>query len=307
METLESLYNKKQYELILNLTSNNDEPKKLMYRINAFLALNQIENAIECFDLNIEKMYDTYSLYTVTTYFNLLLQQENYQKAAKMISLFKDFKYISQEIEEIIQDYYVQITTPQKHKKIYDVDTIIELINKSNSELEKIDLLHKLKNMNITDYINDIISILNKDGSDFYKTFVLLLLINNKIDVDLTYSNSRGIYKLNPSKMIPPFTDHFYSLIRHFIEKISNNPTMNNTSYDLLDQFILSIYPENIEKFISQPSFAAIIFLSIAHKYMSQDFDLSILDEYELSLEKFEEYKKIVTEILTSGFQDLKN
>ena len=46
MDSLKSLYDKKQYDLILKLTSTSENESDLFYRIAAFTGLGQFEDAL---------------------------------------------------------------------------------------------------------------------------------------------------------------------------------------------------------------------------------------------------------------------
>ena len=52
MDSLKSLMDKRQYELVLKLTENSIDPTYLFYRISALLALGKPQESLKCIEDN---------------------------------------------------------------------------------------------------------------------------------------------------------------------------------------------------------------------------------------------------------------
>lgn len=307
METLKSLFEKKQYQLIIDLKSNSRNVEDLPYLVNSYIAIGKINEAINAFETNLSNYFVSLPLYTVTTYFDLLFHVGDKTKIRKMINIFKDYPYISQEIEEIIQNYENQIFKDAKSKSKLDIDEIFEKIQNCDSELEKLNYIHMLNDYNIQDYVQDIVEIIKSGVSDYLKVFALLLLVNKRIDAKFSFQTSRKTYNVDVLKLYVPFVDKFYEKVTLYIESFAHNPSLSGVCIELFNQFILAIYPDKVEEFNDDYILICLALLYLGSKYLKIEFEKTLIDGTGYSLAQIEELVGEIEHILSSCQLNLKN
>jgi hypothetical protein len=224
-----------------------------------------------------------------------------------MINIFKDYPYISQEIEEIIQNYENQIFKDAKSKSKLDIDEIFEKIQNCDSELEKLNYIHMLNDYNIQDYVQDIVEIIKSGVSDYLKVFALLLLVNKRIDTKFSFQTSRKTYNVDVLKLYVPFVDKFYEKVTLYIESFAHNPSLSGVCIELFNQFILAIYPDKIEEFNDDHILLCLALLYLGSKYLKIEFEKTLIDGTGYSLAQIEELVGEIEHILSSCQLNLKN
>ena len=53
MDNLETLFNKKEYELVLSLTKDSTEPKELLMRVSCLVVLGKTDEALDEIEKNL--------------------------------------------------------------------------------------------------------------------------------------------------------------------------------------------------------------------------------------------------------------
>ena len=279
MDNLDSLFNKKQYDLVVSLTELSDDPKERFLRISSLMALGKNDAAldeIEKYQSLIEKKYP-YQLMRI--HFELLLSKKLYDEARLALTHYENLPYISQEVEEFMRDTKMRIEDEARPKarKTYSMDEICDTLEKETNQGVISQVIFSLNDYNINNYIDSLKTfIVREDVHPNFRTYALILLVDNKYDEDIDFLSLNGVVSVNPKTLFPPFMSHEFNEVCRLISlKGEQNITLTETALHLFNCFIIDTYPINIyDKSAEEISNA---FIYIAKMYLN--IDVSSYDE----------------------------
>ena len=252
MDNLDSLFNKKEYDLIIKLTELSNDPKDLFLRISSLVALGKNDEALD----NIEKYQHfieaKYPLQLMKLHFELLLSKKLFDEAKLALNHYENLPYISQEAEEFMKDMKERIVDEShpKNKKTFELDEIYEILENSTNQSEISQVIFSLKNYNLNIYIDSLkIFLTREDVHPNFRTYALILLVDNKYDENIKFLSLNGVVEVNPAKLFPPFmSKDFNEVCRLITEKTEQNVTLTQTALHLFNCFIIDTYPIDIYK-----------------------------------------------------------
>ena len=128
MDSLKSLMDRKEYELVIKLTEKTDDMNFLFYRISAFLALGKGEEALSTIKNNRKILQGDPSL-LIKIHIEILCLLNKFEEAEKEIAYYQNMPYVSQEVEEMLRDLPKYIKEEEKksfYGKTYDIDELHE-------------------------------------------------------------------------------------------------------------------------------------------------------------------------------------
>lgn len=279
MDNLETLFNKKQYELIISLSENTSDINALLYRINAFIALNKYQGALAVFNNPAyqEIIYKNNPLKCMELHFALLLHEGKYSEAFDALKRYENYPYVSQEVEEYLHSVAKKITKAQENeiKKTcqYEEEEIIHAILEESDASKIINYLYYLKKIEIAPYLEAIKHLLKRvEVRDDVKTFALLLLIAKNVNQNVTLVKKKQTYELNPSQLEPPYIGKKYQKVINNVIKLAKDPSLENVAINLFNQYLMNIYPLN--PYQEKSDKVALAFYILAHKYLKTSTDL---------------------------------
>lgn len=252
MDNLDSLFNKKEYDLIIKLTELSNDPKDLFLRISSLVALGKNDEALD----NIEKYQNIieakYPLQLMKLHFELLLSKKLFDEAKLALNHYENLPYISQEAEEFMKDMKERIVDEShpKNKKTFELDEIYEILENSTNQSEISQVIFSLKNSNLNIYIDSLkIFLTREDVHPNFRTYALILLVDNKYDENIKFLSLNGVVEVNPAKLFPPFmSNDFNEVCRLITLKAEQNVTLTQTALHLFNCFIIDTYPIDIYK-----------------------------------------------------------
>ena len=252
MDNLDSLFNKKEYDLVVKLTELSSDPKELFLRISSLVALGKNDEALD----NIEKYQNIieakYPLQLMKLHFELLLSKKLFDEAKLALNHYENLPYISQEAEEFMRDMKERIVDEShpKNKKTFELDEIYEILENSTNQSEISQVIFSLKNYNLNIYIDSLkIFLTREDVHPNFRTYALILLVDNKYDENIKFLSLNGVVEVNPSKLFPPFmSKDFNEVCRLITQKAEQNVTLTQTALHLFNCFIIDTYPIDIYK-----------------------------------------------------------
>ena len=103
MDSLKSLMDKRQYDLVIKLTEDSQDMNYLFYRISALLATGRGEEALSVIKKNREILQGDLSL-LMKVHIEILCLLNNFDEAYEEIKYYENLPYVSQEVEEMIRD-----------------------------------------------------------------------------------------------------------------------------------------------------------------------------------------------------------
>ena len=284
MDNLDTLFEKKQYDLIIKLTELSDDPKDRFLRISSFVSLGKYDEAldeIEKYQSAIEKKYP---LQLMKLHFELLLSKKLFDEAKIALNHYENLPYISQEAEEFMRDMKDRIIEEShpKAKKTYSFDEIDDVLENVTNQGIISQVIFSLKDYNINNYIDSLkIFLTREDVHPNFRTYGLILLVDNRFNEEINFLSINGMVKVNPSKLFPPFmSSEFNEVCRLITLRAEQNVTLTQTALHLFNCFIIDTYPVDIYK--SGAESLSNAFIYIAKTYLN--LEVSSLDEEDKKL-----------------------
>ena len=273
MDNLDSLFNKKEYQLVLDLTKDSKDPKELLMRVSCLTILGKTDEALDEIEKNQSMIETKYQFRLMKLHFELLLSKKLFDEARIALKHYENLPYVSQEVEEFMREMKDRIedeSHPKSSQK-FELDEIYDILEKETDQGKISQVLFSLKNYNINIYIDSLkIFMLRDDVNPNFRTYALILLIDEKYNEDLNFKSSDGIITVNPTKLEPPFmSQKFNEVCKNIVSKANNNVSLTETALHLFNCYIIDTYPSDIYKDGCEKLASA--FLVIANEYLGQD------------------------------------
>jgi len=272
MDNLESLYYKKEYALVLDLTKDSVDPKELLMRISCLIITGKTDQALDEIEKNQSIIEKVYQKRLMKIHFELLLSKKLFDEARIALKHYEDLPYVSQEVEEYMREMKNRIeeeSHPKAHKT-FELYEIYDVLEKEADSSKISQVLFSLKNYNLNIYIDSLkIFMKRKDVHPNFRTYSLMLLIDEKFNEEVEFLSRQGLIKINPVKLTPPFmSKSFNETCRLITEKSNHDVSMIETGLHLLNCYIIDTYPEDIYKIGEDKLSYA--FIRIAESYLNK-------------------------------------
>ena len=245
MDNLESLFNKKEYDLVLSLTKDSIEPKELLMRISCLIVLGKSDEALDEIEKNQSLIEKTYQYRLMNLHFELLLSKKLYDEARIALKHYEDLPYVSQEVEEYMRDMKDRIEEEShpKSRQKFELDEIYEILEKESDQSKISQVLFSLKNYNLNIYIDSLkIFLKREDVNPNFRTYALILLVDEKFNEEVEFLSRKGLIKINPTKIMAPFmSPSFNETCKLITEKANHDVSMIETGLHLFNCYI-SLY-----------------------------------------------------------------
>lgn len=286
MDNSDSLFNKKEYELILSLTKDSKDPKERLMRVSCFVILGKTDEALDEIEENQSLIESKYQLRLMKLHFELLLSKKLYDEARLALKHYENLPYVSQEVEEFMRDMKDRIEDeahPKSHQK-FELDEIYDILEKETDQGKISTVLFSLKNYNVNIYIESLkIFMLREDVNPNFRTYALILLIDEKYNEPVKFLSRDGVVEITPTNLVPPFmSENFVKVCELITKHGKNNVTLTETALHLFNCYIIDTYPSFIYEVGVEK--LALAFITIAEEYLNQK--VSSLDEEIINLSK---------------------
>ena len=279
MDNLQSLFDKKQYDLVVKLTELSTDPKERFLRISSLVSLGKIDHALDEIEKYQKLIEDKYPFQLMKLHFELLLSKQLYDEARIALRHYENLPYISQAVEEFMREMktHIEEEAHPKAKKTFSLDEIMDVLEKETNQGIISQVVFSLKDYNIKIYIDSLkVFLTREDVHPNFRTYALILLVDNRYDEEIEFLSLNGIVKVNPSKLFPPFmSKQFNEVCRLITEKAEQNVTLTETALHLFNCFIIDTYPIDIYK--DGVEILSKAFITIAKQYLN--IDVSSIDE----------------------------
>ena len=283
MDNLDSLFSKKEYQLVLDLTKESKDPKELLMRVSCLTILGKTDEALDEIEAKQSLIETHYQLRLMKLHFELLLSKKLFDEARLALKHYENLPYVSQEVEEFMREMKDRIeeeSHPKSAQK-FELDEIYDILEKETDQGKISQVLFSLKNYNINIYIDSLkIFMVREDVNPNFRTYALILLIDEKFNEDVKFKSSEGIIVVNPTKLEPPFmSKNFNEVCKQIVKEANNNVSLTETALHLFNCYIIDTYPSDIYK--DGTAKLASAFIAIANEYLGQDtssFDEEVLE-----------------------------
>lgn len=276
MDNLKTLMDKKQYDLVIELTKNSIDPNDLFFRVSAFLASGKGQEALSVIESNRKILESDLSL-LMKVHIEILCLLNMFDKAYEEMEYYKNLPYVSQQVEEMLDILPKMIREEEKKqyasKNISDDELRKRLMSADEQlVLPSVDLLRD-KDLNL--FLQEIKHILKEFPIQSIRSFTLLLCVQKHLNQVLPFNHMGQIIEVNPSELEPPFIgDEFNSFLRYFQSEVKD-PVVSENAIQIFSSFIIYIYPETIT--VSYPVLALAL-KHIAYEYLRMDNEMDLAE-----------------------------
>lgn len=251
MDNLESLFEKKQYELVASLTSESKDPKERLLRLSSLIMLNKVNEALDEIE-NHQEMFDkSYPQKVMKIHFESLLQSKLYSEARLALKHYQDLPYISQEVEEYLRSMDVTIDE-QEHQKSSSIplEEICERLEKEKDSELLLEALGYLRIYNLSQLIDSLkVLLVREDVKPYYRAIALFSLMEQDYSKEIKFLSEGEIITLTPSKLKTPFEDkNFFEVIKGIEVESNHNVTLKETAISLFSSYVINTFPSDIYK-----------------------------------------------------------
>ena len=247
MDSLKSLMDKKQYDLVIKLTENSTDRLYLFYRISAFLALGKADESLKVIEENREELEKDLSI-LVKVHIEILCILEMFDEAYEKMEYYKNLPYVSQQVEELLKALPEYIRAEEKKAfsskdiKPEDVKTLLHDVDMNNVVIG----LDIARQMDINLFLPDLKDLMVNHEKQSVRSFSLFVLVQKNVDMTVKFKHIDKVIEVNPKELTPPFVgDDFNNLVKRITLEF-NDPALSENAIQLLSTHIMFIYPEKI-------------------------------------------------------------
>ncbi len=288
MDSLKSLIDRQQYDLVLSLTAGSADPEALVYRVSALLAKGEGKEAQELLTLNRDKLYAFNPYLTLRTDFELRFINKEFEAAYEDLKYFSEKPYVSQEVEELLRDLPGLIRTNERNQELakkYSPEDIIRILRTSKDDYEVLSLLNYLQGSSIKQYSAYLKEILVSERHPSVKTYALLLLVSTGYEEEVTFHKNGKVYHLVPKQLDPPYVGEAFNGFARYLEALATDPSVGSIALNLLNDYIMDVYPEAVVTKAEDPLLATAL-IKLSRQYLRSSVGVEgYLDRYHLKAE----------------------
>lgn len=249
MDNLETLFNKKQYDLIAKLTEESSDPKERFLRLSSLVILGKDNEALDEIEAHQSLFDKAYPFKTMRLHFELLFKNNMYDEAKIALKHYQDLPYISQEVEEYLRELPELIENRNKtSQKMIPLDEICDRFESEKDSDLLLEALSYLKVYNIKNMIDSLkVFLTRKEVRQDLRAFALFALMEQDYPNEISFLSLEGVVKVVPKKLKTPFENKDFLDLSKKIEQLSSrNVTLNETATQLCASYVIDTFPSNI-------------------------------------------------------------
>ena len=289
MDSLKTLMDQKNYDLVIKLTENSNDAISLFYRLSALLAVGKSKEALNLIKTKRLIMQKRLAL-LIKFHIEILCLLKRFDEAYEELKYYEELPYESQEVEEVIRSMPVYIRNEEKQAYAAPIDEDqlrAMLINGNDGEI--LAALDRIKALPINPFLLNIFKITTTHKRQIIRSIALLVLVYKKYDKEVKFLHHDKIITLIPSEMDDPFIVPGYSSLEEFsfaLQSAYHDPSISDNALNVISSYLLYIYPDKLD--LSKEE-SLVVFGYIAKKLLK----ISIDDLEKLCEEKSLDYLKI--------------
>ena len=248
MDSLKTLMEKNQYDLVIKLTENAQDSVSLFYRLASFVAVGQIDNALNLIATKPDILKEQLNL-LIKFHIETLCLKGSFDEAYDALKYYENLPYESQEVEEILREMPKYIRNAEKesfNSHQIDEDELRKRLNSDNED-EVLGALDEIKSLPVHSFLPDILRIIRSYPRKIIRSFGLLLLLKANYDKEVEYLHFDNIIKVNPSLLPEPFVVPGFkdiNAVSNAFLKEYRDPTVMQNALQTLSSYLLYIYPD---------------------------------------------------------------
>lgn len=288
MDSLKSLMDKKQYDLVLKITENSQDSLALFYRLSALLATGKSADALNLIKSKREILKSNLSL-LMKIHIEILCLLGKFDEAYSELKYYQELPYENQETEELLASLPKYIREEEiklyKHKEVGQDEIRKKLLSKNDADV--LSALDALREQPLDSFILPLQNILRNYPKQTVRAFALLLLVAKKYDKKVAYLSEDELIEVVPASLEEPFIiQPFGSIddVSQILQNTYHDPSLVQTAINILSSEIVYLYPHKINYTKAQ---LIVVFGYLAKDLLKvKDNDLAkMCEEWNLELE----------------------
>lgn len=248
MDNLRSLFDKKEYDLVIKLTRSSSNVDDLFYCLSAYLSLNKIDEALAL--INEKKVIlQTRLPMLMRTHIELLCLAQRFDDAYKLVKEYEYMPYFSQEAEEVLKSLPDIVREYERNfykAHEFNSDELMKALLSQDPNIV-IGALDSLRDKEIGPYLIYINKILTSFPKQSIRSFALLLLVQKKLNALVKFNHMGKEIEVNPSELKAPFVDEEFSDLSNILVEVYKDSSLSSTALQILSTYLIYIYPEEVD------------------------------------------------------------
>ena len=289
MDSLKTLMDQKNYELVIKLTENSNDAISLFYRLSALLAVGKSEDALNLIKTKKLIMQKRLAL-LIKFHIEILCLLKRFDEAYDELKYYEELPYESQEVEEVLRSMPAYIRNEEKNVYIppMDEDEIrAKLLCPNDGEV--LAALNQIKAIPLNPFLLNIFKLTTSHKRQIIRSIALLVLVYQKYDKEVKFLHHDKIITVVPSKLDDPFIVPGYSSIEEFsfaLQSMYHDPSISDNALNVISSYLLYTYPDKLDL---SPDESLVIFGYVAKKLLKINID----DLEKVCKDKGLDYSKI--------------
>ena len=298
MDSLKTLLDQKQYELVIKLTEGSETPNDLFYRISAYIYLGKYEEALYVIQDH-QHILESNLASLINAHINLLCVLSRFDQARAVLDYYNNLPYQSQVVEELLRKMPEVIELEEKKQttlRFYDDEQLEEYLK--SDKLEDVLIgLDSLRKRDIFSFLPIISDILLNHKNQMIRSYTLMLLVQKEVDRSFKMNSLDEVIDINPKHLTPPFTSVTFNETLRLIDKEFKDPSLAQSATQLFSEYQMFIYPRDIAH--APKELCACLYI-ISRKYANSPLEdvHSYCDALELDEVKINSLVKEIEDIL---------
>ena len=250
MDSLKTLMDKKQYDLVLKLTENSQDSLALFYRLSALLATGRSEDALKLIKDKRQILLAKPGV-LMKIHIELLCLLGKFDEAYSELRYYQELPYENQETEELLNSLPKYIR--EEEIKVYKRQEVgqDELRKKllSKNDVDVLSALDAVRGQSLENFLLPIINILKNYPKQLVRTFALLLLVAKKYDKKVEFLHGDKLIEVIPSELDEPFIIPGLGNIDDLSSLFQNeyhDPSLSQNAINILSSYMVYIYPNKV-------------------------------------------------------------
>lgn len=298
MDSLKSLLDSKQYDLVLKLTETSVNSNDLFYRISAYMFLGKYEDALYVIQDH-QEILESNLPALINAHINLLCVLGRFEQAYRVLDYYNNLPYQSQVVEEILRKMPKIIESEEKKQttfRFYSDDELEQMLRSEKFE-DVLLALDTIKSRDILTFLPTLKDLLVNSKKETIKSYILMMLVKKEVDRDLIINKLGKNINVNPKTLNPPFLGEIFDGVIKGFDREYKDSTISQIATQLFSQYTIYIYPEEYKYSINE--YLAVFYLLAKDYASSGNSDFTNLNfAKDLDIDKINHIKKEIDEML---------
>lgn len=288
---IEELFEQKNFDLMIKLIGDSHDPKERFLVLSALVQQGKRKEALDEIDRYQPVLETSYPFQLMKMHFELLLSEKLFDEARIKLRHYENLPYISQEVEEFLRETKTRIEDEAHQKKgsnLIPLDEVFETLETGTTPSEIAQTIFQLKNYNINLLIDSIrVFLKRRDVHPNFRTYVLIYLVDQKYDSEISLVVQDKMVVVNPAKITPPFMHEDFNEVCRQITMFSDGDTsITETALHLFNCYILDTYPIDIYQDGIIELAQAFVYIAMGYLQQKPTFDSSLASKIQEILDK---------------------